>query len=337
MLPYQRQLGQEKQGKPGPVVSAMGLGPMGMSEFYGPTDEAQSVATIHRALDLGINFFDTADIYGRGHNERLLGKAIRGRRQEVFLATQFGNVRAPDGAFVGVNGRPEYLRSSCEASLGRLGVDVIDLYYQHRVDRRTPVEETVGAMAGLVQEGKVRYIGLSEASADELCRAHGVHPITALQSEYSLWTRAVEQKILPVCRELGIGFVAYSPLGRGMLTGRFQRTSDFTPGDRRLEFPRFSERNFSKNLQLVRRVEELAAEKRCRPSQLALAWLLLRGEDIIPIPGTRSQRYLEENLGAFDVKLSAEDLARIDALFPEGVAAGTRYSEPGMRIVSAEN
>ena len=320
-------------GKSGLTVSRLGLGCMGMSEFYGPGDEAESIRTIHRALELGINFLDTADIYGLGHNEELVGKALRDRRNQAVLATKFGNVRGMDGSWLGVNGKPDYVRSCCEASLRRLGVDVIDLYYQHRVDPDTPIEDTVGAMAELVRQGKVRYLGLSEAAPATLRRACAVHPITALQTEYSLWTRDPETEVLPACRENGISFVAYSPLGRGVLTGAIRRLDDLAEGDYRRNSPRFSGANLSRNLALVDRLTLMAGEKKCRPSQLALAWLLARGEDILPIPGTKHMDRLEENVGALQVQLTKEEVARLDAAFPAGVAAGNRYSEQAMKAV----
>jgi aryl-alcohol dehydrogenase-like predicted oxidoreductase len=320
-------------GRTGLEVSALGLGCMGMSEFYGPHDEAESLAVIHRAIDLGVTFLDTADIYGNGHNEELVGRALRGRRHEVVLATKFGNVRGHDGAFLGVNGKPEYVRSACETSLRRLSVDTIDLYYQHRVDPDTPIEDTVGAMADLIREGKVRFLGLSEAGPQTLRRAQAVHPITALQSEYSLWTRDPEDEILPVTRELSIGFVAYSPLGRGFLTGQIRRIEDLAPDDWRRHSPRFQGQNFQRNLQLVAEIESMAREKKCTPPQLALAWVLAQGKDIVPIPGTKRIPYLEENIGAIQVRLSREDLERIDRTLPPGAASGGRYPEAAMKAV----
>lgn len=324
---------QKRLGKSGLTVSRMGLGCMGMSEFYGPGDEAESIRTIHRALDLGMNFLDTADIYGLGRNEELVGKALRGRRDQAVLATKFGNVRGRDGSWLGVNGKPDYVKACCEASLRRLGVDVIDLYYQHRVDPETPIEETVGAMAGLVREGKVRFLGLSEAAPGTIRRACAAHPIAALQTEYSLWTRDPEADVLPVCREHGIGFVAYSPLGRGIFGGAIKRLDDLAEGDYRRNSPRFAGDNLERNLPLVARLEELAAEKKCRPAQLALAWLLARGEDVFPIPGTKHVRRLEENAGALGIALTPQEVARLDAAFPPGAAVGTRYHEQAMKAV----
>jgi aryl-alcohol dehydrogenase-like predicted oxidoreductase len=307
---------------------------MGMSEFYGAASEEEAIATIHRAIELGLTFLDTADVYGPFKNEELVGKALRGRRDKIVLATKFGNVRRPDGSWVGIDGRPEYVKSACEASLRRLGVEHIDLYYQHRVDRNVPIEETVGAMAELVREGKVRHLGLSEAAPATIRRAQATHPITALQTEYSLWTRDIEAEILPTVRELGIGFVAYSPLGRGFLTGRFKDAGDFKPGDYRAQSPRFSGENLAKNQAIVASVQEIAAAKKVTSGQVALGWVLAQGHDIVPIPGTTTRKHLEENLAAADVVLSKEELARLDAAVPHGAAAGTRYPEGGMKNVN---
>jgi aryl-alcohol dehydrogenase-like predicted oxidoreductase len=316
------------------AVSALGLGCMGMSEFYSGGSEDQSIDTIHRAIDLGVTLIDTADMYGYGHNELLLGRALKGRRDKVVLATKFGNVRGPNGEFLGVDGRPDYVRKACDASLQRLGVDVIDLYYQHRVDPKTPIEETVGAMADLVRQGKVRYLGLSEAAPATLHRAAAVHPITALQTEYSLWSRDPEAQILETCRALNIRFVAYSPLGRGFLTGRFRRPEDIPEDDWRHHHPRFSGENFAHNLRLTEAVQDLAREHGCTAAQLALAWVLAQGDDIIPIPGTKHVAFLEENLGALSVVLTTEDLRRLDEAFPSGAPAGERYHPQGMLTIN---
>ncbi len=321
-------------GRKGPEVSALGLGCMGMSEFYGSGEETESIAVIHRAIDLGITFLDTADVYGVGRNEELVGRAIHDRRKQVVLATKFGNVRHKDGRFIGINGKPDYVRSACEASLKRLNTEMIDLYYQHRVDPETPIEDTVGAMADLIREGKVRYLGLSEAGPETIRRAQKVHQITALQSEYSLWSRDPEKEILSTVRELGIGFVPYSPLGRGFLTGQIKRPDDLAPDDWRRNSPRFQGDNFERNLRLVSEIERIAGEKKCKASQLALAWVLAQGEDIVPIPGTKRVKYLEENVAALEVRLTKQDLAGIDEVLPADAASGARYPEAAMRAVN---
>ncbi len=328
------QIGKRRLGKNGPEVSAIGLGCMGMSEFYGSASEAESINTIHHAIDRGVTFLDTADMYGSGKNEELVGRAIKGQRDQVFLATKFGNVRGPNGEQLGIRGDPDYVRSACEASLKRLGIEVIDLYYQHRVDPKVPIEDTVGAMERLKKEGKIRYLGLSEAAPRTIQAAYATSPITAVQTELSLWSRDAEEEVIPTVRELGIGYVAYSPLGRGFLTGQVKSPDDFAENDFRRTNPRFQGENFKKNIELVHEVEAMAKEKGCTTAQLALAWVLAQGEDIVPIPGTRHVRYLDENIGVLEVKLTPEDLKRLDDILPPGAAAGPRYAERGMAAVN---